>query len=162
MVADAAPAEAPPERPRKERSLLARALGHLARREYSRAELGRKLSPHAVSDAELQGLLADLESRGLLSDARFAETLARSRAGRFGVARVQRELKAHRLDDALVREAVADLKTSELTRARALWQRRFGNRAADRAERLRQMRFLAGRGFAPEVIRKVVGERDDD
>ena len=34
--------------------------------------------------------------------------------------------------------------------------------AADAAGRLRQMRFLAGRGFAPEVIRKVVGGRDDE
>lgn len=161
LVADAAPAEAP-QRPREERSLLARALSHLARREYSRAELSRKLAPYAASDAELQDLLADLESRRLLSDARFVDLLTRSRAGRFGVARVLQELKAHRLDDALIRSAVADLKTSEFTRAQALWQRRFGGPAADRAERLRQMRFLAGRGFAPEVIRKVVGGHDDD
>jgi regulatory protein len=161
VVADAAPAEAL-QRPRKEKTLLARALGHLARREHSRAELGRKLAPHAASDAELRDVLDELESRRLLSDARFADMLARSRGGRFGAARVQQELKAHRLDDALVRSAVADLKTSELARARALWQRRFGERAVDRAERLRQMRFLAGRGFAPEVIRKVVSGSDDD
>ena len=107
-------------------------------------------------------MLEQLQQQRLLSDERFAGMVARTRGARFGAARVRQELKAHGLDDALVRETVADLSASELSRARALWARRFGAPAADAAGRLRQMRFLAGRGFAPEVIRKVVGGRDDE
>lgn len=156
--------DAPPkdQRPRREKSLLARALGYLARREHSRVELARKLAPHAASAEQLDRLLDDLERGKLLSDARFVEVLSRSRGERFGTARVRQELKAHGVNDDLLRGAVAELKQTELARARAVWARRFGAAATDAAGRAKQMRFLAGRGFAADVIHKVVGGRDDD
>ncbi|HEY1391934.1 MAG TPA: RecX family transcriptional regulator, partial [Methylibium sp.] len=41
--------------------------------------------------------------------------------------------------------------------AQEVWRRRFGGEPAeDAATRARQMRFLAGRGFSTEVIRRVV------
>ncbi len=150
------------QRPRREKSLLARALAYLARREHSRAELARKLAPHAESAEQLDRLLDDLESRKLLSDARFVEVLSRSRGERFGTARVRQELKAHGVKDDLLRGAVDGLKQTELARARAVWARRFGQPATDAAGRAKQMRFLAGRGFAADVIRKVVGGGEDD
>ena len=149
-------------RPRKEKSLLARALGALARREHSRAELRRKLAPHAGSAEQLDRLLADLEAKKLLSDRRLAEVMARSRGDRFGAARVKQELRARGVADPLVRETVGELSRTELNRAREVWRRKFDAPPADAAERARQMRFLAQRGFNAEVIRRVVGGRDDD
>jgi len=151
-----------PPRPRKEKSLLARALGYLARREHSRSQLSRKLSPFAETVEQLQRLLDELESKKLLSDRRFTDVLARSRGERFGAARIRQELRAHGIDDSLVREAVGDLARTELQRARAVWRRKFGTPPADAAERARQMRFLAQRGFSGEVIRHIVGGRDQD
>jgi regulatory protein len=151
-----------PRRPRKEKSLLARALGYLARREHSRAELRRKLAPHAESSDRLERLLDDLEAKKLLSDRRFTEVMARSRAERFGAARVRQELKAHGISDPLVREAVGELARTELQRAREVWRKKFDAPPADAAERARQMRFLAQRGFNAEVIRRVVGGREED
>jgi len=151
-----------PPRPRKEKSLLARALGYLARREHSRSQLSRKLSPFAETVEQLQRLLDELESKKLLSDRRFTDVLARSRGERFGAARIRQELRAHGIDDSLVREAVGDLARTELQRARAVWRRKFGTPPADAAERARQMRFLAQRGFSGEVIRRIVGGRDQD
>jgi len=149
-------------RPRREKSLLARALGALARREHSRAELRRKLAPHAESAEQLDRLLADLEAKKLLSDRRLAEVMARSRGDRFGAARVKQELRARGVADPLVRETVGELSRTELNRAREVWRRKFDAPPADAAERARQMRFLAQRGFNAEVIRRVVGGRDDD
>ena len=151
-----------PRRPRREKSLLARALGALARREHSRAELRRKLAPHAESAEQLDRLLADLEAKKLLSDRRLAEVMARSRGDRFGAARVKQELRARGVADPLVRETVGALSRTELNRAREVWRRKFDAPPADAAERARQMRFLAQRGFNAEVIRRVVGGRDDD
>lgn len=156
------PAAPDSRRPRRERSLLARALGHLARREHSRTELARKLAPHAAAPAQLEALLDELQARKLLSQARFVESLARARGDRFGAARVAQELRAHRIDGEVARATLAELRRTEFERARALWRRRYGAAAGDRAERLRQMRFLAGRGFSAEVIRKVVGGTDED
>ncbi len=151
-----------PGRPRKERSLLARALTYLARREHSRAELRRKLAPHAESAGELDRLLDDLEAKKLLSDRRFTEAMARTRGERYGAARVRQELRARGVGDPLVREAVGALERTELQRAREIWRKKFGARAAEAAGRARQMRFLAQRGFSAEVIRRVVGGRDED
>ena len=44
---------------------------------------------------------------------------------------------------------------TELARAQEVWRRRFGHPPADAAERARQMRFLAGRGFEGDIIRRV-------
>jgi len=151
-----------PRRPRREKSLLARALGYLAQREHSRAELQRKLAPHAESADQLARLLDELEAKKLLSDRRFTEVLTRSRGERFGAARVKQELRARGISDPLVREAVSGLARTEVQRARGVWRRKFGVPPADAAERARQMRFLAQRGFSAEVIRRVVGGKDDD
>ena len=150
-------------RPRREKSLLARALGLLARREHSRVELGRKLLPYAPDAGEVDRLLDELQAKKLLSEARFVDVLARSRGERFGAARVRQELRAHGIADELQRPVLNDLRATEFARARALWLRRFGAPAGDAAGRAKQMRFLAGRGFSSEVIRKVVGgdEADD-
>ena len=152
----------PPRRPRRERSLLARALGYLARREHSRAELRRKLGPHAQSAEQLDRLLDDLVDRKLLSDRRFTEVMTRSRGERFGAARIGQELRSRGIDDPLVREAVGRLVGTELQRARAIWRKKYDAPPADAAERARQMRFLAQRGFSAEVVRRVVAGRDED
>jgi regulatory protein len=143
-------------------SLLARALAYLARREHSRVELARKLARYAASDDEVQQVLATLAAQELLSEQRFADVLVRSRGEGHGAARVRQELQAHRLDPELVRSATAAVRATELERARALWERRYGRAPKDPAERLRQMRFLAARGFAADVIRRVVAGADDD
>lgn len=145
-----------PARSPKPKSLRARALGYLARREHSRTELARKLAPHAAEPDELTRLLDALQADRLLSDERFVDSLARTRGERYGAAWVRQELRTHDVDEELVRSAVAELQKTEFARARAVWQRRFGEPAIDPADRARQMRFLAGRGFSEAVIRRVV------
>jgi len=54
------------------------------------------------------------------------------------------------------------VRSTELERAREIWRRRFGAPAADASERARQIRFLAGRGFEGDVIRRIVRAPDDD
>jgi regulatory protein len=151
-----------PKRPRKQRSLLARALSYLARREHSRAELLRKLRPHAASEEELSAALDRLQADDLLSDRRFAEVLTRTRGERSGTALVRQELVAHGVEESIVRQSVQQLQATEFERARRLWERRFGQAAADPHERARQARFLAGRGFSADVVRRVTGGRDDE
>lgn len=152
-------------------TLRARALSLLARREHARAELARKLTPHAGSLEELNALLDDLSERRLLSDARYVEMRLHARGSRFGNARLAHELRTQGISDELVDAALAETD-DELTRARQVWQRKFGNKAdqldeADKparaAERARQMRFLMSRGFSAETIRRVLsGNFEDD
>ena len=71
-----------------EPSLRARALSYLARREYSRDELHRKLTPYAEDADELEALLNDLKARGWLSEQRFVEQTVHARRGKFGSLRI--------------------------------------------------------------------------
>jgi regulatory protein len=92
----------------------------------------------------------------MLSDVRFAATLAGSRSARFGAQRIRHDLRKSGVSDELLQSTVDALKHTELARAQALWSKKFASPAADAAGRARQMRFLAGRGFSAEVIQRVV------
>ena len=71
-------------------------------------------------------------------------------------ARVVQELRNKGLDDDTVRAATAQLRATEHARAWAVWQQKFGQPPATPQERMKQMRFLASRGFGGEVVSKVV------
>lgn len=145
-----------------ELTLRERALRFLARREHARAELARKLAPHAESAEQLAALLDELAARRLLSDARYAEMRVNARGARYGDARLAHELRTQGVADELVAEALA-AGGDELSRARAVWLRKFGAAPADATERAKQMRFLMSRGFAGETIRRVLrGDFEDD
>ena len=146
-------------------SLKGRALKYLAAREHSRLELTRKLAPHAESAEEVERALDELEQRGFLSAERFAESMVHRKAARYGAARVKAELAQHRLPDDITRGVTEQLKASEFDRAHALWARRFGEPPATPEDKARQTRFLAARGFAGDVIRRVLrgdGFRDPE
>jgi len=164
-------------------SLKARAIGLLAQREHSRSELRRKLlrieqqqrarlaatrtagafdGDEAASDDEpetagsvVDALLDTLAAAGYLDEARFVDSRLHIRAGRFGTQRIQQELAQHGLR--LDAEQQAALRATELERAREVWLRRFGvEPSRNPEERARQTRFLLSRGFAPEVVHRLL------
>jgi regulatory protein len=170
-------------RPRARLSLKGRALQLLAQRDQSRLELRGKLLRHAAAEAraraaaaaeagderaggdasdddgdrrreEVDALLDWLEANRYLSAERFAESRVHAREARFGNRRIRAELAQHGL--ALTPEAAAALAASELQRAATVRARRFDALPQDAAERAAQARFLAGRGFSPEVIQRVL------
>lgn len=143
-------------------SLKSRALRLLAQREHSRLELERKLQVHETEEGELASALDALQAKGFINDERVADSVVHRRAGKLGTARVRAELQAKGLDEAVVRETVEALRTTEHERALAVWQRKFGRPPADATERARQMRFLAARGFSPEVLRRVIQGLDEN
>jgi regulatory protein len=151
---------------REARGLFARAVAFLARREHSRTELASKLRRGLTDEddpAEVDQVLDALERDKLLSDERYAATLTRTRAERFGDARVRFDLKSSGVKQETADRAVASLKGTELVRARAVWTRRFGELPTSPQERARQARFLQSRGFSAETIGKVLrGLPDDD
>ena len=58
-------------------------------------------------------------------------------------------------------QAQAALSEGEFATARSVWSKKFGKRPSSLAERAKQTRFLSGRGFSQEVIRKVLDLADD-
>jgi regulatory protein len=134
-------------------SLKARAIAALARRDYSRKELHQKLLGFAESEQVLSDLLNELEAKRLLSNARFADALVNQRQSKFGLARLVYELEQHGLDPEIIQSQKQQLAQTEHTRALAVWTKRFGVPPSTGPEKAKQIRFLASRGFSPEVFR---------
>jgi len=137
-------------------SLRDRALRFLAQREHSRAELSRKLAPHADSEGELQALLDTLVERKLLSDERYADARSHLLSRKFGSSRIFHDLKARGVDPELAKQTAAMAREGDLERAKVVWRRKFREPPANREERAKHMRFLQSRGFSFEIIRAVI------
>ena len=121
--------------------------------------MARKLGP---ADPEaLTALLDELQARGWLSEQRVADQLLRAAAGRFGIRKVMQQLVQKGVSQEVVAQARKQAQENDLDNARAVWLKRFGKAPASLRERARQARFLAQRGFEPEVIGKVVGSDDE-
>ena len=147
---------APSRRGRPPLSLKGRALKLLSMREHSRVELRRKLAPHAESVEQLESVLDEMAARRFLCLERFADSVVHRKASRFGAARIKAELAQHQLPSHVAEAVVRSLRDTELERAHSLWARRFGEVAATPQERARQARFLMARGFAGDVVRRVI------
>ena len=143
-------------------SLKGRALRLLSLREHSRTELERKLGRFEEEEGTLTKALDELQAKGFISEARVIESVLHRRAGKLGAARIKQELQSKGLDAEAVRDAVTGLQDTENTRAQEVWRRKFGAAPTDAKETMRQMRFLATRGFATDVIRRVVGGKTDE
>ena len=130
-------------------ALKTRALRLLVRREHSRAELGRKLAPHAESAQALEAVLDLLLSKRQQSDHRFAEERARVLGRKYGAARIRHDLKARGVADAVIERVPLQ---DEAQRARAILLRKFPAACASGEERARRARFLQGRGFSYDVV----------
>jgi regulatory protein len=143
-------------------ALRARALALLARREMSRAELRKKLEPLAESPVELDRLLDELTQSRLQSDARYTDALVHTRARRFGASRIAAELREKGIAPELADGAMTALRADEEARALAVWRRKFPEPPASAEERARQGRFLLGRGFSADIVRRIVNGRFDE
>ena len=127
---------------------------YLARREHSRDELSRKLAPHAESPELLEGLLRELESRKQLSNERFAEVRANWMARKYGAAKIRHDLRSRGVSEEVSDRAVAEL--DEVAKAKEILARKYRVPATTREERAKRARFLQGRGFSGDVIRRLV------
>lgn len=136
----------------------------LAKREHSVVQLKRKLAARGHDEAVAAEVVSDMAQAGWQSDARFAETLARSRAGQgYGPLRIRAELKEARVPDERIRAAFEALECDFTEVAQQLHARRFGKVPPRGPEWQKQYRFLAMRGFDGAQIRAVLkGDAEDE
>ena len=139
--------------------LRARALRLLARREHTRQELERKLSPHAGSSEDVKDLLAGLKQKNQLSEERFAEERARQLSRKYGAARIRQDLKSKGVSEELISRFSSS--ENEMQKAKEILERKYRTPAATREEKAKRMRFLQSRGFASEIIFKLLSTRGD-
>jgi len=139
-----------------------RALGLIARREHSAAELRRKLTSRGYSDDLCERVLEQLHNRGLQNDRTFAEEYIASKKRRgFGPMKITAELQQHAIDRDTVRGLLAERDDEWLERCREVMTRKYGTSVAvDQRELLRRSRFLQQRGFTASMVARVVRDTE--
>ncbi|MFU8924839.1 regulatory protein RecX [Acinetobacter puyangensis] len=141
-----------------------RALGFalLAKKEYSRSDLKQKLLAYGADLDEVETLVEELAQQHYQSDERMAGMLLRSqiRQGR-GPARIKQALKKHDIDPELAQQEYDEVDWFQ--QALSLKIKKFGSEIAiDPKQKARQIRFLQYRGFAMDVIMKVVNYKGEE
>jgi regulatory protein len=142
-------------------SLKGRALRLLSQREHSRKELEQKLKPHEETPGELAEALDFLAAKDFINEKRVVESVVNRRSTKLGAARVRQELMAKGLPADDIAEAVQTMRGTEFERALGVWRKKFGAAPSDASERGKQVRFLVSRGFAAEVVRRIVSGADE-
>ena len=143
------------EKPDTPAELKTRALRFLVRREHSRAELARKLAPHAESAEALEAVLDLLLSKKHQSDERFASERARVLSRKYGATKIRHDLKARGISEEIADQASSGL--NDMEKAKAILQRKYREPATTREEHAKRARFLQGRGFSYDTIRGALG-----
>jgi regulatory protein len=133
----------------------------LARREHSRQELHDKLAGKSFDPGIIREVLDELESEGLLSSGRFAESFVASRHARGqGPVRIARELAERGVESP--KDWLDDARYDWSRLARDVRRKKFGDTPpSDFREKARQARFLEYRGFSQDQIRRALGSDDD-
>ena len=161
-------------RPRKlftEVELYEYAVGALARRGRSVAELKRLLRNRVEADTEFGKTLVDLiivrlKDQGYLNDARYAAAYSSYRrdAEKFGRMRVVSDLKAKGVHGEVIEKAVSsayeDVKEEDL--ARAYLKRKRLKKPKDQKEAARVFRNLMRAGFGSKTIFTILKKWDVD
>ena len=77
--------------------------------------------------------------------------------GRYGRLKLSHELHRRGVAANIIDEVLAATQESEAARLKEVWARKFGIFPKDAREYARQSRFLLGRGFAAEAVRRLLG-----
>ena len=124
----------------------------LSRREHSLDELRQKLQRRFDNAAMLENQLQRLADENLQSDARFAESFARQRAGRgYGPSRVRQEMRQKGISDNAIAQAFETAELDWWALAESTFRKKFGEPArVEMKEKARRMRFMQYRGFSAD------------
>jgi len=140
-----------------------RAMGFLAHRPRTEAEVRRRLRSADFEDEVVEDTVARMVELGYLDDEAFALAYARSRAAArgYGSVRILAELRRKGIPEGAAREAVQALEAErdpldDATAAgRRAWKR-IGAEPDARKRRNRMYGHLARRGYDPETISRVI------
>jgi regulatory protein len=140
------------------RAARAAALDILSRRDYSSGELRSKLLGKRYDVTVIAELIERLRAEKLLDDARYLENYVAYHASRGqGPNRVREDLRRFGLPGAEV-EATLAAYPDWLTQLKRAREKKFGTSLpTNYADRQRQARFLAYRGFNAPQIRSALG-----
>ena len=135
------------------------AMRWLARREYARVELQRRLHGKGYSEAAVDATLERLLELDLQSDQRFTESYIRARTVRgYGPLRIRAELGERGVSRDMI-ATILDLNDDHWQQlATDALMKRHPVAPTDSAERARRERFLRYRGFVQQQVSRAMAQ----
>lgn len=138
------------------RALISVSLKLLAMRDMSRSQFEQKLAAKEFTREEIAGAVDWCVAEGWLNEVRYAESMARRLAQKYGASRVAQTLKQKGLGEEVIADTVAAIKNGEFYRAQQVWSRKFDALPDSAEARAKQSRYLQSRGFGFAIIRRVM------
>ena len=92
----------------------------------------------------------------MLSDKRFTEQFIFSRKNKFGIKKIAHELRTKGVNDLIISHAIDSIRSEEFSLAQKIWEKKFKGLPIDNQEKVKQIRFLQGRGIDPFIIQKIL------
>ena len=133
-----------------------RALAMLDRRDYSRAELLKKLVEKGETEDDAAAAVERLAELGFVDDARYAPIVVRHYAAKgYGPQRVKQELQRRGIPRELWDTAMEQMPEQDDTVDRLL-RSKLKSESSDRAELKKAQDFLLRKGYGWEEIRSAV------
>lgn len=132
-----------------------KAMDYLARREYGRRELEKKLLKAGFDPDVSIAAVLQLTQDGLQDDRRFTECFVQLRINQGkGPVRIHVDLGQREVARSLVETVLGAMDVDWFERVRAVRRKKFGaSKPVDFKEKARQMRFLQYRGFEQDHLR---------
>ena len=139
-----------------------KALQLLDKRDYSRAELLRKLAEKDYDEAEATEAVDRLVELGFVDDARYAPIIVRHYAAKgYGPQRVRQELQRRGIPKELWDEAMEQMPQQDDTVDRLL-RSKLKSETPDRAELKRASDFLLRKGYGWDEIKAAVARYNSE
>jgi regulatory protein len=151
------PATEKKEKEKPRQSSKSYALWHLSRREFSAAELRKKIIQRGYTEQEADEAMAFVQEHNYQSDERYAGMKARSTAHRAGNRKIQMVLRTKGVEDPVV-QAQLEILAPESERAIEAVEK-FRKLAVDGVSRelsTKIWRYLSYRGFSGDAIKRAV------
>ncbi len=144
----------------EEAILFRKAADYCARQEHCASEVRTKLKQWGAGAAETGKIIERLVQQGFLDEKRYAAAFARGkfRNLKWGRLKIIAELKARQLPSSFISEAMTTIAESEYRHCIAdLLNKKIRSLGGyNRENRVKTMRFLAGKGFEPSLIAEVL------
>jgi len=139
-----------------------KAAGYCALQERCISEMRLKLQKWGIGREEGEKMIKRLQDEGFIDEQRFAIAFARGkfRNLHWGKIKIKAELQRRNIGNILIINAINELDEIEYqdTIVKLLGKKIRELKPDTPENRFKAMRFLAGKGFEPELIRKLMHE----
>lgn len=140
-----------------------KAAEYCARQERSHQEVRDKLYQWGMRGEEIETVIVELIGSNFLNEQRFADafTIGKLRQKRWGRRKIQAGLRAKRVSDACITNALAAIEEDEyveVLKEVAIKRAQLEKALDPFVAKQRVIKYLVQRGFEPDLARKVIDE----